>query len=87
MKEPYFIGWYHQHPIRIYRDDDPTPWRVAFEPRPGVDASGNPVEIRFPEARERTADAAKHTAAALAQKYLRDLFPVEEIKWRTLRQA
>jgi hypothetical protein len=87
MEEPHFIGWYHQHPIRIYRDDDATTWRVVFEPRPGVDASGNPFEIRFPEARERTADAAKHTAGALAQNdYLIDLLPFEEIEWRTLRE-
>jgi hypothetical protein len=86
MEEPLFIGWYHQHSIRIYRDDDETPWLVVFEPGPFVDALGNRVgEIRFPEARERTADAAKHTAWALAQNYLSDLLPVE-IKWRTSRE-
>jgi hypothetical protein len=58
----------------------------VFEPRPCVDALGNPVgEIRVPEARERTADAAKHTAWALARNYLSDLLPVE-IEWRTLRE-
>ena len=86
MEEPHFIGWYHQHPIRIYRDDDETPWRVVFEPFPCVDALGNSCgEIRVPEVRERTADSAKHTAWALAQNYLSDLLPVE-IKWRTLRE-
>jgi hypothetical protein len=88
MAEPHFIGWYHEHPIRIYKDDDESPWRVVFDPRPWVDeATGNPAVIQFPEARERTADAAKHTAWALAQNdYLCDLLPIpESIEWRKLR--
>lgn len=85
--EPHFIGWYHKHPIRIYKDDDESPWRVVFDPRPGVDAVGKPAgEIQFPETRERTADAAKSTAEALAQKvYLYDLLPIQKINWPKLR--
>jgi hypothetical protein len=88
MAEPHFIGWYHEHPIRIYKDDGESPWRVVFDPRPVVDAAGKASsEIQFPEARERTEDAAKHTAWALAQNdYLRDLLPIQDsIEWRKLR--
>ena len=88
MAEPHFIGSYHEHPIRIYKDDDERPWRVVFDSRPCIDAAGKPSgEVRFPEARERTEDAAKHTAWALAQNdYLRDLLPIQDaIEWRKLR--
>jgi hypothetical protein len=67
MSEPHFIGWYHDHPIRIYKDGDESPWRVVFDPQPCVDeVTGEPARMQFLEARERTADAAKHTAWALA---------------------
>ena len=87
MDEPHFIGWYHGHAIRIYRDENESPWRVVFEPRPCVDELGVSGKIEFPEARERTADAAKHTAWALAQNaYLKELLPIQEILWRPLRE-
>lgn len=82
-----FIGWYHEHPIRIYKDDDESPWRVVFDPRPCLDEDGKPAVIQFPEATERTVIAAKQTARALAQNdYLHDLLPIQElIEWRKLR--
>ena len=53
MKEPHFIGWYHEHPIRIYRDDDERPWLVVFEATPLTDASGNSLgELKYAEERE-----------------------------------
>ena len=88
MAEPHFIGWYHEHPIRIYKDDDERPWRVVFEPRPLVDASGTPCgAIQYAEERERSLEGAKITAIALAQNvHLRDLLPIQEaIEWRKLR--
>jgi len=88
MAQPQFIGWYHKHPVRLYRDDDnASPWRIVFEPRPCVDPTGKHIgEMQLPEIRERTEQAAKDTAQALAQNdYLSHLAPVEKIEWRDLR--
>jgi len=88
MKEPHFIGWYHEHPIRIYRDDDERPWLVVFEATPLTDASGNSLgELKYAEERERSLDGAKCTALALAQNvHFRKELPIQwAIEWRKLR--
>jgi hypothetical protein len=88
MAEPRFIGWYHKHPIRIYKDGDERPRRVVFEPTSLVDGSGNPCgEIQYEEERERSLEGAQNTALALAQNlHFRDRLPIQEaIEWRKLR--
>jgi hypothetical protein len=82
-----FKGWYSHHAICIYEDNDELPWLIVFDPEWAklvdseghnlVDAEGHSspaAKLGYIEARERTADAAKHTALALAQSsYLKKL--------------
>ena len=86
--QPRFVGWYSHHRIRIYKDDDECPWRVVFDPGRAVDAEGKQhYRLDYPEARERTADAAKITAQALAQNaHLRHLPYQEHIDWTDLAE-
>ncbi|HTW64009.1 MAG TPA: hypothetical protein VME17_05300 [Bryobacteraceae bacterium] len=85
--QPRFIGWYNNHRIRIYEDKGEKPWLVVFDSHLVVDSNGNNIgTAEHPEARERTADAAKTTATALAQNsYLAHTRPFhEKIDWRPL---
>ena len=86
--KPHCTGRYSGRTIRILRDDGgEKPWRVVFDPdHTCVDATGKPVALKYPEAKERTLAAAKNTALALAQKnYLWSLPIQEEIEWRELQ--
>ena len=85
MEEPHFVGCYHGHRIRIYKDDDEQPWRIVFDSI-CVDAKGKSRSLlELPEARERTQAAAQHTTLALAQNdYLCDLPFQKAIEWRKL---
>jgi hypothetical protein len=86
MVEPHLIGWYHEHAIRIFKDDGEKPWRVEFEATPMVDASGNPCgAIQYAEERERSLEGAKNTALALARNVHFRHLPIQEIQWRKLR--
>ena len=86
MAEPHFIGWYHEHAIRIFKDDGEKPWRVEFEATPLVDASGNPCgAIEYSEERERSLEGAQNTALALARNTHFCHLPIQEIDWRKLR--
>jgi hypothetical protein len=84
--QPRFVGWYSHHRIRIYEDPgDEKPWRVVFDPTHAVDAEGKGYRLDYPEARERTADAAQVTAKGLAQNvHLGNLPYQENIEWRDL---
>jgi hypothetical protein len=57
------------HRIRIYRDYNERPWVIIFDELQVVFLDGKPLGsvVRYPEERERTADAAKTTAEALAR--------------------
>ncbi len=86
--EPQCLGRYSGHTIRILRDNDgEKPWRIIFEPDHACfDATGNPVNIKYPEAGEQTLAAAKNTALVLAKRnYLWSLPFQKEIEWSELQ--
>jgi hypothetical protein len=84
-----FIGWYHDHAIRILQDGDL--WRIAFDPFYMTFLRGDQQETQIvpweDDATYRTAEIAQQTALTLAQKKFHDQLRIDreflrEIKWR-----
>lgn len=77
------------HRIRIYRDYNERPWVIVFDELQVVFLDGKPLGsvVRYPEERERTADAAKTTAEALARARYPDIAIDERLTWHDLGAA
>lgn len=75
-QEPHLVGFYHRNRIWIHRDEGHAkPWRIVFD------------GLSSPEIRERSEEAAKTSALALAQsEFFPDLQPpLDKIDWRPRR--